>query len=187
LKGRRLGSPSWSGLRPTSDRLRETLFNVVAARIPGARVLDGYAGTGALGIEAISRGASHVTFVEVDPRARALVAANLARCGVQNGCAIIAAGLPRALSELPSDARFDIILLDPPYDHLKPRRPAGEDHELHAVISAARERLAPGGVLVLEHARRRPPPEGGGLVRVRTLEAGDSALSFYEVSSANAF
>ena len=81
LKGRRLDAPTWTGLRPTSDRLRETLFNILAPRIAGARVLDAYAGTGALGIEAISRGASHVTFVEQERRAQALIAANLARCG----------------------------------------------------------------------------------------------------------
>ena len=78
LKGRRLEAPDWDGLRPTSDRLRETLFNVLAPRIRGARVLDGYAGTGAVGIEALSRGAAHVTFVERDPRAVALIEANLA-------------------------------------------------------------------------------------------------------------
>ena len=71
LKGRRLKSPTWDGLRPTSDRLRETLFNVIAPRVAGARVLDGYAGTGAVGIEALSRGARQVTFVERDRRARA--------------------------------------------------------------------------------------------------------------------
>ena len=75
LKGRRLQAPAWEGLRPTSDKLRETLFNVLAPRIGGARVLDGYAGTGAVGIEALSRGAAHVTFVERDPRAAALAAA----------------------------------------------------------------------------------------------------------------
>jgi len=64
LKGRRLDAPDWSGLRPTSDRLRETLFNVLAPRIDGARFLDAYAGTGAVGIEALSRGAAHATFVE---------------------------------------------------------------------------------------------------------------------------
>src|SRR5260370_16880319 len=67
LKGRRLHAPSWPGLRPTSDKLRETIFNILAPRIPGANVLDGYAGTGALGIEALSRGAAAVTFVERDP------------------------------------------------------------------------------------------------------------------------
>ena len=71
LKGRRLKAPTWDGLRPTSDRLRETLFNILAPRIAGARVLDGYAGTGAVGIEALSRGAAHVTFVEQrSPRRR---------------------------------------------------------------------------------------------------------------------
>ena len=76
LKGRRLETPDWPGLRPTSDKLRETLFNVLAPRIEDARLLDGYAGTGAVGIEAISRGAAHVTFVEQDRRAAALIAAN---------------------------------------------------------------------------------------------------------------
>ena len=78
LKGRRLETPDWEGLRPTSDRLRETLFNVLAPRIGGAHVLDGYAGTGAIGIEALSRGAAHVTFVEQDPRAQRLIERNLA-------------------------------------------------------------------------------------------------------------
>ena len=75
LKGRRLDAPTWAGLRPTSDKLRETLFNVLQGRLPGARVLDAYAGTGAVGVEALSRGAAQVTFVERDPRAKALIAA----------------------------------------------------------------------------------------------------------------
>src|SRR5262245_65501725 len=72
-KGRRLKAPRWDGLRPTSDKLRETLFNILAPRIEGARVLDGFAGTGAVGIEAISRGAAHVTLIEKDGRAVALI------------------------------------------------------------------------------------------------------------------
>src|SRR6476646_8553978 len=80
-RGRTLKPPTWEGLRPTSDRLRETLFNILAPSIAGARVLDGYAGTGAIGIEALSRGAAHVTFVERDPRAARLIAANLAAMG----------------------------------------------------------------------------------------------------------
>src|SRR5687767_5172397 len=82
LKGRRLDAPDWEGLRPTSDKLRETLFNVLASRLGDARVLDGFAGTGAVGIEALSRGAAHVTFVEADGRAVRLIQRNLDHCGV---------------------------------------------------------------------------------------------------------
>src|SRR3954469_55235 len=112
LKGRRLDAPTWGGLRPTSDKLRETLFNVLAPRVDGARVLDGYAGTGALGIEALSRGARAVTFVESDRRAQALIAANLAGSGVADGYVIIRASLPRAFGAIgadPSFVPFDII------------------------------------------------------------------------------
>src|ERR671931_2148927 len=112
-KGRRLKTPTWEGLRPTSDKLRETMFNILSPRIAGARVLDAYAGTGALGIEAISRGAAHVTFVERDRRAQALVAANLAHCGIADGYAIIRGSLVRALSDL-NGVVFDVVLLDPP-------------------------------------------------------------------------
>src|SRR4030095_3256048 len=88
LKGRRLDAPDWPGLRPTSDKLRDTLFNVLGRSIVDAHVLDGYAGTGAVGIEALSRGAAHVTFVERDPRAIALIEANLAGCGATDGYTI---------------------------------------------------------------------------------------------------
>src|SRR5512132_708308 len=83
FKGRQLETPKWDGLRPTSDKLRETLFNILAPRIEGARVLDGFAGTGAVGIEALSRGAAHVSFVEKDRRAVALIQANLTACGIE--------------------------------------------------------------------------------------------------------
>src|SRR5213083_3719851 len=95
LKGRRLEAPTWEGLRPTSDKLRETLFNILAPRIAGARLLDGYAGTGAVGIEALSRGAKAVTFVERDRRAEDLIAENLAHCGVDHGYAIIRSTVAR--------------------------------------------------------------------------------------------
>src|SRR5829696_8006606 len=129
FKGRRLKAPTWDGLRPTSDKLRETLFNIVAPRIEGARVLDGYAGTGAVGIEALSRGAAHVTFVEQDPRARGLIAENLARCGLLmtsirgsshrgvgqgDGYTIERGSAEDVLSRL--EPVFDVVYLDPPYD-----------------------------------------------------------------------
>jgi 16S rRNA (guanine(966)-N(2))-methyltransferase RsmD len=175
LKGRQLKAPAWQGLRPTSDKLRETLFNVLAPRISGARVLDGYAGTGAVGIEALSRGAAHVTFLEQDRRAAALIEENLSRCGVANGYAIIRAPAGRAVTELQADPAFvpfDIILLDPPYDQ-PPARVLSE-------VGSHDRLLAPGGILVLEHARRERSPEtAGGLTRTRLLTSGDSALSFY--------
>jgi 16S rRNA (guanine(966)-N(2))-methyltransferase RsmD len=175
LKGRRLEAPTWDGLRPTSDKLRETLFNILSPRMAGARFLDGYAGTGAVGIEALSRGAASVTFVENDRRAEALIAANLAHCGIENGYAIIRATVARAIDQLDAAAfgpyeLFDIVWLDPPYDEVA-----------EPVLVAAGGLIAPGGLLVLEHARRRPAPETAGrLARVRQVVSGDSTLSFYE-------
>jgi len=168
LKGRRLKAPTWDGLRPTSDKLRETLFNILAPRIAGARVLDAYAGTGAIGIEAISRGAARVTFVERDRRAQALIAENLAHCGVTDGYAIIRASVGRAIDDLRAES-FEIMIFDPPYQE-----------QADDVLAAAGERLSAGGVLVLEHSRRRRSPDQlGRLRRTREVTSGDSALAFY--------
>jgi 16S rRNA (guanine966-N2)-methyltransferase len=166
-KGRKLFTPTWSGLRPTSDKLRETLFNVLAARVSGARVLDGFAGTGAVGIEAISRGAAHVTFVDRDPRALALVARNLAHCGIESGFDVVRR--PVGGDWLAQHGPYDIVVLDPPYD----ADPSG-------ALAATAPLLADDGLLVLEHARRaRPPDTAATLARVREIGSGDSALSFY--------
>lgn len=171
FKGRRLEAPKWEGLRPTSDKLRETLFNILAPRVAGARVLDAFAGTGALGIEALSRGAEHATFIERDPRALRLIRANLDRCGIEaRRYAIIRANFlsPR---EWGGAAAANLVFLDPPYDL----------EDLDAALTAAGERLQSDGLVVLEHARRRESPaSAGGLRRVRVLLSGDSALSFYE-------
>lgn len=172
LKGRRLAGPDWAGLRPTSDRLRETLFNVLAGTVRGARVLDGFAGTGAVGIEALSRGAAHVTFLERDARALALIGENLGRCGVRDGYTVLRGDAERAGAGL--GAVFDLVFLDPPYD----RDPA-------AVVQRLAGLVAPAGRLIIEHATRSTPAEeAGGLVRTRTVTAGDSALSFYRHQTA---
>jgi 16S rRNA (guanine966-N2)-methyltransferase len=169
LKGRRIDAPTWEGLRPTSDKLRETLFNVLAPRIEGAHVLDGFAGSGAVGIEALSRGAAHVTFVERDPRAIALIERNLERCGISDRYAIIRARFA-GTAQPPDGGGFDIIFLDPPYGA----------RELIAAIEAAAPLVEPQTLLVVEHARRDPPPDSTErLVRTRILTSGDSALAFY--------
>ena len=175
-KGRKLAPPAWPGLRPTSDRLKESVFAVLAPVVEGARVLDGFAGSGALGIEALSRGAAEVVFVDEDRRAAALVEHNLAHCGIAGGYVMIRAEFGRALSQLPDGLRFDLALLDPPYDH------AGLD----AVLAAAVGRMARGGVLALEHATRREvPARVGGFVAARDVKAGDGTVTFYrEVAGA---
>src|SRR5262245_17677166 len=175
LKGRRLKAPTWEGLRPTSDKLRETLFNILAPRIEGARVLDGYAGTGAVGIEALSRGASHVTFVEQAGRAIRLIATNLERAGVvdRERYAIIRAGFVGTGSRRPQGP-FDIVFLDPPYGAA----------ELAHALEEAQELVGDGTILIVEHAKRDPAPvTAGALDRTRTLTSGDSALAFYRKRS----
>jgi 16S rRNA (guanine966-N2)-methyltransferase len=168
LKGRRLRTPTWSGLRPTSDKLRETLFNILAPQIAGARVLDGFAGTGAIGIEALSRGAAHVTFAEKDRRAVALIEENLAHCAIEAGFAIERGDVNAALQRLPADTRFDVIVLDPPYDAT----------DLRETLDAAAARLAQDGVLVLERATRREPDIPASLLHMRNVRSGDSTLTF---------
>ena len=172
FKGRRLKTPAWQGLRPTSDKLRETLFNIVAPRIEGARVLDGYAGTGAVGIEALSRGAAHVTFVEQDPRAVELIEENLAACGVDADYTIERRDVIGAVRRV-TGAAFDLVWLDPPYDIA----------DLADALDAAAHVLAPEGLLVLERATRREPVVPASLARVRDVKSGDSTLTFFTVST----
>lgn len=167
-RGRRLASPTWEGVRPTSDRLRETLFNILAPRIEGARVVDGFAGTGAVGLEALSRGAAHVQFIERDRRAVALIERNAAACRAEGrytiDCGDVAAVLRRGHT-----ADVDLILLDPPYDR----------DTLRDVLGAAAERVRPEGLVILEHATRRTPDAPATLAPVRVVRAGDSTLTFF--------
>jgi len=169
LKGRRLRTPTWEGLRPTSDKLRETLFNLLAPAMAGARVLDGYAGTGAVGIEAISRGAREVTFVEHDRRAQALIEKNLADCGIAEGYAIIGSTVLHAIETLRDGPAFDIVFLDPPY--------ASDIHDVLQTVGAI---VKEDGIVIVEHARRaQPPAVATGLKRTREVRSGDSSLSMY--------
>ena len=169
-KGRRLKAPAWDGLRPTSDKLRETLFNIIAPRIAGAQFLDVFAGTGAVGLESLSRGAARAVFIEHDRRATALIADNVKLCGVENRCAIIRDRAEHALQQPLIDGPFDLVALDPPYDFAP----------LAATLALALRQLAPGGLLILEHAFRRAVPPVPGARMTRTVRSGDSALTMFD-------
>ena len=168
FKGRRLKAPAWEGLRPTSDKLRETLFNILAPRMEGARLLDGFAGTGAVGLEALSRGAAHVTFVEQDRRAVRLIEENLAACGVQADYTIDTGDVLTVVRRQ-RDTPFDLVWLDPPYDLVN----------IGDVLDAAAGVLRPEGLLVLERATRREPDVPASLQRTRDVKSGDSSLTFF--------
>jgi 16S rRNA (guanine(966)-N(2))-methyltransferase RsmD len=173
-RGRAIQAPAGLATRPTSDRLRETLFNVLAPRIQGASFLDLFAGSGAVGIEALSRGASRVAFVERAKPALSVLSANLARLGVSSGFRvhpISAAGFLRR----PQQAPFDIVFLDPPYD-------AANDYELCLTHLGDRsaQLLSPAALVIAEHHHKEPPADAyGALHRTRLLKQGEAALSFY--------
>jgi len=172
-----LKSPPSLETRPTSDRLRETLFNVLARRIKGARFLDLCAGSGAVGIEALSRGAAHATFVDQSRRMHALIEANLEALGVDEGEIDVVSA--QALVFLRRRAKkeggpFDIVFFDPPYE---------TDYEtiLDYVGEHAARLLAEGGVVIVEHHHKnRLKEEFGALKCYRVVKQGDSCLSFYQ-------
>ncbi|MGA3263371.1 MAG: 16S rRNA (guanine(966)-N(2))-methyltransferase RsmD [Terracidiphilus sp.] len=185
FRSRRLEAPAGLATRPSSDRLRETLFNVLAPRIEGAAFLDLYAGSGAVGMEALSRGAASVDFVERAPAALKVLRANLARLGVTAGFRVHACGVGAWLRRFAmgvSSCRkprvppaFDLVFLDPPYE-------AVEEYgkTLGLLGGGLVELLAPGALVIAEHRRNERLEERyGALERTRLLEQGDAALSFF--------
>ena len=180
LRSRARVAPAGLDTRPTSDRLRETLFNVLAPRIEGAVFLDLYAGSGAVGIEALSRGASRVTFVERAPAALTVLRANLAKLGLTEGFRVQSGSVKAFLQRIKPDQafQFDLVFLDPPYDSEKEY--AGTLGLLGGEASGS---LAPGATVIAEHRRKEKLGDNYGLLaRTRLLEQGDAALSFYAVN-----
>jgi 16S rRNA (guanine(966)-N(2))-methyltransferase RsmD len=189
FRSRTLEAPAGLATRPTSDRLRETLFNVLAPRIQGASFLDLYAGSGAVGMEALSRGARAVTFVERAPAALSVLRANLAKLGIATGFRIqpgsVGAYLRRQeASQKPAreadrkpapPTAFALVFLDPPYD-------AAQEYAATLNLLGASQAglLAPGALVIAEHRRKERLEERYGcLERTRLLEQGDASLSFY--------
>lgn len=174
LKGMRLAVPPH--IRATEAKVRLALFNVLQAATEGARILDGCAGSGALGLEAASRGASSAVFVESDPRCLHAIRENLVRArvkGLQAPAEIVRADLIRGLRLLAGRGNvFDLMLLDPPY------RDAVGKKALNTVAGCAM--LAPAGILCLEHAARDVvPSEVGTLTLAKQHRYGGTVLSFY--------
>ena len=178
-RSRRLAAPPGDATRPTSDRLRETLFNVLGPRVAGARLADLYAGSGAVGLEALSRGAAFCRFVERGPAAVQTIRANLASLGIPAGFTLDSRPVARALADLAAGSeRFDLVFLDPPYEAA-----AEYTATLGWLGDTGNAVLAPHALVIAEHARRHDlPPRFGSLVRGRLLPQGDAALSFYAIA-----
>ena len=186
-RSRILKSLKGLALRPTSDRLRETLFNVLGPAVAGSRFLDLFAGTGAIGIEALSRGASEVVFVENHSPAASLIRRNLESLGIRKGTTVLARDALCGLEKLASrqnqkagGALFNFIFLDPPYS-------AAKDYSRVLEFLGSGDLLASAGIVIAEHWRSfELPDEVGTVRRNRVLKQGDAALSFYRRASAAA-
>ena len=168
-RGHPLVAPRDRGTRPITDRVKETLFGILGDRVPDARVLDLYAGSGAIGIEALSRGASHATFVERARPALEALRANLERTHLADLASVIAQSVERFLAGT-SGEPWDLVFLDPPY-------------ELRAIVAPLRAlepHLAPDAMVVIKHFWRTEVPEVPGLQSVRQRRFGETMLSFLE-------
>ena len=165
FRSRRLKTLEGRSVRPTSDRLRETLFDILGEDVAGKVFMDAYAGSGAVGIEALSRGAARVVFVETSRQALGVIRENLRSLGLEGRAEVVA----RPASKVVGTVDADIVFLDPPY---------GEEEEYQAALGRVGEK--PPGLVVAEHNRKVELREGyGALRRVRVVRQGDSSLSFY--------
>ena len=175
-KSRRLRTLKGRSVRPTLGRVRQTLFDILAPRVSGARFLDLFAGSGAIGIEALSRGAAEAVFVESDRRAVGRIRDNLAETGLRGNSRVMAARVETAIGRLANQGeRFDVIFLDPPY-----RQPQVADRTLGR-LGETGELLADGGIVVVQCSSRHEPTERAGVLRRgRSRVIGDTALWFYE-------
>jgi 16S rRNA (guanine(966)-N(2))-methyltransferase RsmD len=179
-RSRQLVAPKGTATRPTSDRLRERLFDIISPRIQGCCFVDLYSGTGAVGIEAISRGAMMVWFAENAPPALAALRANLASLKISHGFTIEERGVGAALQRLAKvDRGVDVVFLDPPYE-------AEAEYEgTLSFLGSARGKplLASDAVVIAEHSSKASLSEKfGGLERYRVVKQGDAALSFYRAA-----
>ena len=169
-KGRRLQTVPGRLVRPTSGRVRQALFNTLREWVPGCIFVDMFAGTGSVGLEALSQGARRVFFVENDHRALLALRTNISRCGVESQATIVAAALPQAVRKLPATQQVDVFFLDPPY--------ASDLAEATLSTLVDCSVLAPGGLVVWQHAARREPLGLTGYTLWQRKRYGSTQLSF---------
>ena len=181
-RSRPLAAPRGLATRPTSDRLRETLFNILAPRLPGSRFIDLYAGTGAVGIEAISRGAEHVWFAESAAPALAALRANLASLKISSGFTLEPRGVRALLQRLAKLTQsIDLAFLDPPYEA------AAEYAETLGFLGSEKGEamLAPDALVIAEHSSKSSLASRYGMLeQMRMVKQGDAAISFFALASA---
>ena len=172
FKGRRLATPRGATTRPTADQVRIALMDTLGPRLPDARVLDLFAGSGSVGLEALSRGAAHATFVERDPRAVEALAENIRTLDVESRALVVRGDVTRQLGRLATDGRrFEIVFLDPPY--------ATDDGERTLAALGGGALIAPEGLVVAQHPTKRQLPESGVLRAFRDRRFGETTLTFF--------
>jgi len=179
-KGRRLATPRGATTRPTADQVRIALLDTLMPWLPGARVLDLFAGAGGVGLEALSRGAAHATLVERDARAVGALRANVATLGVETAARVVRDDVARALSALArAGKRFDVVFLDPPYDT--------DDVATTLTALGRADVLADDPVVVAQHlTKRAPSASAGALAAFRTRRFGETTLTFFRRRAAGA-
>jgi len=170
-RGVPLAAPRGHGTRPITDRVKETLFGILGARVPEARVVDLYGGSGAIGVEALSRGAAGVDFVEHERAAVAAIKANLERTHLASDARVHPLAVERYLAST-DDGPWDLAILDPPY----------EVRAMVAPLRALLPHLAPGASVVIKHFWRTEPPQVEGLVPERQRRFGETMLTFLEAN-----
>jgi 16S rRNA (guanine966-N2)-methyltransferase len=175
-RGRRLTTPKGHALRPTSDRVKESIFNILGDDVEGKMVLDLFAGTGNLGIEALSRGAKSTCFVEKATVASKMIRKNLLQCGFSGQAEVLPIEVNRSITLLEArGASFDLILMDPPYEKEWIQRTLVKlnNHNIYHE----------GSILVIEHSRREPLPQKTGrwaIIKQRMI--GDTIISFLQAT-----
>lgn len=178
FRSRKLKTLPGNKTRPTSDRLRETLFNVIGRKVEGALFLDCYAGSGAVGLEALSRGAKKACFIEANAKAVQVICGNIDALGIayNQEAEVFSLDAARAFKELEKQGlRFDIVFIDPPYD-------ATDEYGRALQWLGTGSLLAPNALVIAEHDKRHTLADAyGSLHRTRTLTQGDATLSFYQV------